>query len=214
MAAVAIVLVAVAFWAVLHCNRHWSWRYRLVDDRWEGRLTSLVLFVVGGLLTAAVVWSGWDDDGFPHAWHSQTWGNPWLAALFCWQFAAQGAIWVWVEGMRVFLACLPRHYRPRRVLAQDKARGVTAAHGIAERLLFTLVAIPVLQPRVLPSNGEQNLPDATAVSILVAAAALYVGMRVRCRDVEDPRLTIYALWGMLVSVGLGLFGGWVFWAVG
>jgi hypothetical protein len=62
--------------------------------------------------------------------------------------------------------------------------------------------------------GEQGrLPDATGAGLLVAAATIYLTLRQRNPDVEQPGLSIYSLWGMAVSLGLGILGGWVFWAV-
>lgn len=196
----AISAVPLGSWVVFHWVQRWGWLYGRFDARNDGWPTSLCLCVLGAALTSIQVLSGWhEESGFPHLW-----ANRWMAALVSWQFAALGAAWAWVEGIRVGLRWLPEHYRPRPVLAYAKTRAVTLSHGIVERLLFTLVAIPVLR----------DPADSIAVSVLVAAAALYVAMRARCRDVQEPTLSVFALWGMLVSVGLGIFGGWVFWAAG
>jgi hypothetical protein len=93
-------------------------------------------------------------------------------------------------------------------MSKGKDRRVAQFHGIVERFLFTLIAIPFMKPEL-----NTRLPDTTGVGLLITAAALYLTLRERNPDVLGPGLSVYSLWGMAVSTGLGIFGGWVFWAV-
>ena len=91
---------------------------------------------------------------------------------------------------------------------------VAMFHGVIEKIVLTLVAIPFLNPGLNPH--QDDWPEPVAISGLLVAAALYVNMRTGSQDFAKPTgpgLSIFSLWGLVVSVGLGIFGGWVFWVV-
>ena len=186
--------------AAWHFDRSLNYREEL------GR--SLFWLAVGGVLVALCLGCGWRNVlDFLSGWE---YGRE--VALAWWHIAAVGLSLVWVEGIRVLGRILPKHYRPRPETGSGKTRMVAVFHGLVERIVLSLVAIPFFNP-ALGKPGE-HWPNAIVMSGLLVAATLYVTTRVLSRDFTRPTgpgLSFFSLWNLMVSVGLGFFGGWVYW---
>lgn len=79
--------------------------------------------------------------------------------------------------------------------------------GVVERTLFTPLGILIF-------NTDLPLPVTTA---LVAMFGIYIGLKQFSREertVHPEHVSLHAIWGSGVSLGIAALAGWVFWKVG
>ena len=91
-------------------------------------------------------------------------------------------------------------------------RVISMANGIAERLLFSILALVAFWP------DADHHPRAETVAMLGTAMAAYIGVQALGRNFRTTQKTAYnvsihAIWGSMFSLSLAAFAGCFFWHV-
>lgn len=160
-----------------------------------GLLSILVWIIIVWMMSLAI------SDGDANV-------GPDYFALLLWQIVGFGGSAVFVWGIRLLgeLFKFTEDHMPRPSDPSSARIREAIFRGVVERGMFTVFAIPFLRP----ISVDDPYPNPTSGSGFLIAVTLYLTLREKNKDISNEA-DIYSTWNLIVSVALGVMGGWVFW---
>ncbi|MBI4298513.1 MAG: hypothetical protein HY666_01975 [Chloroflexi bacterium] len=182
----------------------YNWAFLRDPISWRVAGILLVVFMLVSFLTCSAIVEGLTKTlGLGcgrYFWHWEFWKATFIAYLLVAWVGGTLAMLLFTEVNRKFLHAMGLTQRPRANILRPMFT------GLIERTLFTTLAIILFNP---------SLPLSVATA-LVTTFGIYLGVKQFSREERTIRpeyVSLHAIWGSGVSLGLAALAGWVFWQV-